>query len=57
MTNERLSFNYFPFLALFSLGIFVGLIFPDTDQGFQTLFGFSISRNCWNFLSDFLFGS
>ena len=39
MTNERLSFNYFSFLALFSLGIFVGLIFPDTDQGFQTLLG------------------
>ena len=31
--------NYFPFIAVLSLGYFVGLFFPDTDQSFQLLLG------------------
>ena len=31
--------SYFPFIIVLSLGYFVGLIFPDTDQGFQLLLG------------------
>ena len=31
--------NYFPFIIVLSLGYFVGLFFPDIDQGFQLLLG------------------
>ena len=31
--------SYFPFIAVLSLGYFVGLFFPDTDQSFQLLLG------------------
>ena len=28
---------YFPFIAVLSLGYFIGLFFPDTDHNFQLL--------------------
>ena len=31
--------SYFPFIIVLSLGYFVGLFFPDTDQSFQLLLG------------------
>jgi len=31
--------NYFPFIAVLSLGYFIGLFFPDTDHNFQLLLG------------------
>jgi hypothetical protein len=31
--------NYFAFLGVLSFGYFIGLFFPDIDQGFQSLLG------------------
>jgi len=31
--------NYFAFLGVLSFGYFIGIVFPDIDQGFQSLLG------------------
>ena len=33
------EFNYFAFVGVLSFGYFIGLFFPDIDQGFQSLLG------------------